>query len=254
MRLFPFLARASVLAVAVAGFGTATSLALAAAPRPATVTTTPLHVDAATLDALAPQADPKVLGLALAAVRCAQADGVGTSARRLAVIDYSRPSLQPRLWVFDLASHKLLYHELVAHGSGSGGNVPTRFSNVDGTHASSLGLFVTGDTYVGRNGYSLRMDGLEPGINDAAMDRAIVMHGAAYVNADSGRQMGRLGRSWGCPALRNAVAKPIIDVMKNGQFVFSYYPDQAWLARSALATCAAARVARQQTKGGDGSV
>jgi hypothetical protein len=98
------------------------------------------------------------------------------------------------------------------------------------------------------------MDGLEPGINDAAMDRAIVMHGASYVNADTGRQMGRLGRSWGCPALRNAVAKPIIDVMKNGQFVFSYYPDQAWLARSALATCAAARVARQQAKSGDGSV
>lgn len=254
MLSLPFLARSGVLALAVAGFGAATNLALAAAPRPATVVTTPLRVDAATLDALAPQADPKVLELALAAVRCAQADGVGTSARRLAVIDYSRPSLQPRLWVFDLASHKLLYHELVAHGSGSGGNVPTRFSNVDGTHASSLGLFVTGDTYVGRNGYSLRMDGLEPGINDAAMDRAIVMHGASYVNADTGRQMGRLGRSWGCPALRNAVAKPIIDVMKNGQFVFSYYPDQAWLARSALATCAAARVARQQAKSGDGSV
>ncbi len=195
---------------------------------------------------LAPQADPKVLELALAAVRCAQADGVGTAAKRLAVIDYSRPSLQPRLWVFDLASHTLLYHELVAHGSGSGGNVPDRFSNVDGTHASSLGLFVTGDTYVGRNGYSLRMDGLEQGINDAAMERAIVMHGASYVDADTGRKMGRLGRSWGCPALRTAVAKPIIDVMKNGQFVFSYYPDQAWLARSALANCAEARVAQRE--------
>ncbi len=200
----------------------------------------------ATLHDLAPKADSKVLELALAAVRCAQADGVGIGAKRLAVIDYSRPSLQPRLWVFDLASRTLLYHELVAHGSGSGGNVPDRFSNVDGTHASSLGLFVTGDTYVGRNGYSLRMDGLEPGINDAAMERAIVMHGADYVDAGNGRKLGRLGRSWGCPALRNAVAKPIIDVMKNGQFVFSYYPDQAWLARSALTNCAAARVARRE--------
>ena len=195
------------------------------------------------LAALAPAADPEVLELALAAVHCAQAEGVGADAQRLAVIDYSRSSLKPRLWVFDLASHKLLYHELVAHGSGSGGDKPTRFSNEDGSHASSLGLFLTAKTYTGHNGYSLRMDGLEPGINDAAMARAIVMHGAAYVNADSGRQMGRLGRSWGCPALRSAVAKPIIDVMKDGQFVFSYYPDQAWLARSALLHCATSRIA-----------
>lgn len=198
---------------------------------------------------LAPAADPRVLELALSAVRCAQAEGTGTSAQRLAVIDYSRSSLQPRLWVFDLASHKLLYQELVAHGSGSGGDIPTHFSNQDGSHASSLGLFVTRGTYTGHNGYSLRMDGLEPGVNDDAMARAIVMHGAPYVNADSGRQMGRLGRSWGCPALRNAVAKPIIDVMKDGQFVFSYYPDQAWLARSALLHCAASRMARRDGHG-----
>lgn len=198
---------------------------------------------------LAPAADPQVLALALSAVRCAQADGTGTTARRLAVIDYSRSSLQPRLWVFDLASHKLLYQELVAHGRGSGGDIPTHFSNADGSHASSLGLFVTRGTYTGHNGYSLRMDGLEPGINDDAMARAIVMHGAPYVNADSGRQMGRIGRSWGCPALRKAVAKPIIDVMKDGQFVFSYYPDQAWLARSALLHCAASHTARTDTGG-----
>lgn len=196
---------------------------------------------------LAPAADPEVLDLAMAAVRCAQAEGVGRTAQRLAVIDYSRSSLRPRLWVFDLASRKLLYKELVAHGQGSGGNRPTHFSNADGSHASSLGLFVTGSTYTGHNGYSLRMDGLEPGVNDAAMARAIVMHGAAYVNEASGRQMGRLGRSWGCPALRKEVAKPIIDVMKNGQFVFSYYPDQAWLAHSALLHCAASHMASRDT-------
>jgi hypothetical protein len=111
-------------------------------------------------------------------------------------------------------------------------------------HASSLGLFFTRDTYQGHNGYSLRLDGLDAGFNDAAMNRAIVMHGAAYVDADNGRRMG-LGRSWGCPALRKAVAKPIIDVMKDGQFVFSYYPEQAWLARSALAKCAQARLASE---------
>jgi hypothetical protein len=191
----------------------------------------------------APAIDPQVLSLALASVRCAQASGVGVAAGRLAVIDYSMPSLQRRLWVFDLRSHELLYREWVAHGSGSGGNLPTHFSNEDGSHASSVGLFVTGSTYMGRNGYSLRMDGLEPGFNDAAMDRAIVMHGADYVNATADKPMGRLGRSWGCPALRSAVARPIIDVMKDGQFVFAYYPEQAWLARSALLHCPAAQLA-----------
>jgi hypothetical protein len=232
------------LAVAAAASGTANSLPTATPASNASAAAThgtPLSAD--DLARLAPGADPNVLELALGAMRCAQADGVGAHAERLAVIDYSRSSLEPRLWVFDLAADKLLYRELVAHGQGSGGDVPNRFSNDDGSHASSLGLFVTRDTYVGHNGYSLRMDGLEHGINDAAMERAIVMHGAAYVNADAGKRMGRLGRSWGCPALRAAIAKPIIDVLKDGQFVFSYYPDQDWLARSALLKCPAARLA-----------
>ncbi|HEY5804597.1 MAG TPA: murein L,D-transpeptidase catalytic domain family protein [Lysobacter sp.] len=197
---------------------------------------------ASPLARLAPGADPKVLDLAQAAMQCAQASGVGAAARRLAVIDYSRPSLLPRLWVFDLAAGKLLYEEVVAHGQGSGDNLATRFSNRDGSHQSSLGLFVTADTYTGKNGYSLRMQGLEPGVNDAAMARAIVMHGAPYVDAAQGKRIGRLGRSWGCPAVRNAVARPMIDLLKGGQFVFSYFPDQAWLARSALLNCPAARL------------
>lgn len=190
----------------------------------------------------APSADPQVLALGLSAMQCAQAHGTGPDASRLAVIDYSRSSLTPRLWVFDLARQKLLYEEWVAHGQGSGEDVPHRFSNDEGTHASSLGLFYTRETYQGRNGYSLRMQGLDEGFNDAALSRAIVMHGAAYVNAGNGRRMGRLGRSWGCPALRTAVARPIIDQLKDGQFVFSYYPEQAWLARSALTRCAQARL------------
>lgn len=193
------------------------------------------------LSRLAPAANPKVLELAVSAMQCAQASGVGADARRLAVIDYSRPSLKPRLWVFDLAAGRLLYEEVVAHGQGSGENMATRFSNLDGSHQSSLGLFVTADTYTGKNGYSLRMRGLEPGVNDAAMARAIVMHGAPYVDPTQGQRMGRLGRSWGCPAVRSAVAKPMIDLLKDGQFVFSYYPDQAWLTRSALLKCPAAR-------------
>jgi hypothetical protein len=191
------------------------------------------------LSRLAPDANPQVLGMALDAMRCAQSSGVGVDARRLAVIDYSKPSLQPRLWVFDLVAAKLLYQEVVAHGQGSGDNFATRFSNDDGSHQSSLGLFVTANTYNGRNGYSLRMDGLEPGINDRAMSRAIVMHGAPYVNPLAGRALGRLGRSWGCPAVRTTVAKPMLDLLKQGQFVFSYYPDPQWLRRSRMLNCSA---------------
>jgi hypothetical protein len=189
---------------------------------------------------LAPRANPEVIALALAAMRCAKAGGVALDANRLAVIDYSRPSLEPRLWVFDLAGPRLLFEELVAHGQGSGENRPTHFSNAGGSHASSLGLFVTGDTYLGRNGYSMRMDGLEPGVNDRARDRAIVMHGAPYVDAIFGDRQGRLGRSWGCPAVREAVARRMIDVLKGGQFLFAYYPDSGWLNRSALLRCDAA--------------
>jgi hypothetical protein len=205
------------------------------------------------LSRLAPAADPRVLELAVSAMQCAQASGVGATASRLAVIDYSRPSLVPRLWVFDLTAGKLLYEEVVAHGQGSGDNLPTRFSNRDGSHQSSLGLFVTADTYTGRNGYSLRMRGLEPGVNNAAMARAIVMHGAPYVDPARGKSMGRLGRSWGCPAVRSAVAKPMIDLLKDGQFVFSYYPDQAWLTRSALLNCPAAKLARHAADARDGA-
>ena len=189
---------------------------------------------------LAPRANPEVIALALEAMHCAKAGGVAMSADRLAVIDYSRPSLEPRLWVFDLSGPRLLFEELVAHGQGSGDNQPTRFSNADGSHASSLGLFVTGDTYLGRNGYSMRMNGLEPGVNDRANERAIVMHGAPYVDAIFGERQGRIGRSWGCPAVREAVARQMIDVLKDGQFLFAYYPDSGWLTRSSLLRCSAA--------------
>ena len=107
----------------------------------------------------------------------------------LTVIDYSKPSTEKRLWVFDLRSHELVYEELVAHGQGSGGNLPTSFSNDPETHRTSLGLFVTADTYVGKNGYSLRLDGLDRGFNDHARERAIVMHGAPYVSERSSRRL-----------------------------------------------------------------
>jgi hypothetical protein len=192
----------------------------------------PSVVAATAVASLAPQANPEAVALALSAMRCAQYGGVGIDASRLALIDYSRPSTEPRLWVFDLSHNKLLYQEVVAHGRGSGENLPTVFSNANGSHASSLGLFLTRDAYLGRNGYSLRMDGLEPGVNDAAMERAIVMHGAPYIDPLAAARQGRLGRSFGCPAVREAVARGMIDVLKDGQFVFAYYPDSDWLKRT----------------------
>jgi hypothetical protein len=173
-----------------------------------------------------------VLETALAAVECAIASGELAPPPTLTLIDYSRPSVEPRLWVFDLASGELLFSELVAHGRNSGDNMATRFSDAMNSHQSSLGLFVTADTYVGSNGYSLRLDGLEPGFNGRARDRAIVMHGAPYVNAALSTSQGRIGRSWGCPALREAVARNIIDTIRGGGVIFSYYPDTEWLARS----------------------
>jgi L,D-transpeptidase catalytic domain len=192
----------------------------------------PPTVTADAIASLAPAANREAIELALGAMRCAQKSGVGVDATRLAFIDYSRPSTEPRLWVFDLRGNQLLYEEVVAHGRGSGENIAKVFSNTSGSHASSLGLFLTRETYQGRNGYSLRMDGLEPGINDAAMQRAIVMHGAPYVDPLAAAKQGRLGRSFGCPAVRAAVARGMIDVLKDGQFVFAYYPDSGWLSQS----------------------
>ena len=145
--------------------------------------------------------------------------------------------------MFDLQSHELVYEELVAHGQGSGGNVPTLFSNEPETHRTSLGLFVTEDTYLGKNGYSLRLDGLDRGFNDRARERAIVMHGAPYVSEQFAQTQGRLGRSWGCPALAERVARDVIDRVKGGGLVFAYYPNQEWLSTSQyLGGCAAAGV------------
>ncbi len=193
--------------------------------------------------AAAPTANPVALRLALQARECALSHGDITAGTRLAVIDYSRPSTERRLWVFDLRQPRLLYDEYVAHGRGSGENRASRFSNDEGSLESSLGLFRTAETYDGGNGYSLRMDGLEPGFNDHARERMLVMHGAWYVDPVLARTQGRLGRSYGCPALRTQVAHAVIDTLKQGQLLFAYYPDREWLARSRFLACDAPRAA-----------
>jgi hypothetical protein len=175
---------------------------------------------------------PDVLNLALRAVSSATQSGVVDAPPTLTVIDYSRPSVEPRLWVFDLQSGELLFKELVAHGKNTGANMALRFSNEMNSLQSSLGLFVTGEPYVGSNGYSLRLEGLDAGFNDRARERAIVMHGAPYVDAQLAAAQGRIGRSWGCPALRPAVARTVIDRIRGGSAIFAYYPDEQWLSRS----------------------
>jgi hypothetical protein len=192
------------------------------------------------LVALAPDVSVEALQHALEARDCAVASGAALAAARLAVIDYSRPSTQRRLWVFEFGPQpRLLFNEHVAHGRGSGENLAQAFSNIEGSHQTSLGLFRTAETYQGGNGYSLRLDGLEAGVNDNARARAIVMHGAPYVEPALAQKQGRLGRSYGCPAVRREVAQPMIDSLREGQLLYSYYPDAQWLKQSAFLGCQA---------------
>lgn len=174
---------------------------------------------------------PRVLQLALQAAEVASKQRVGNG-KVLGIIDFSLPSTTPRLWVLDLEKKGVLFHELVAHGKGSGENLATSFSNRHGSSQSSLGLYVTRSTYEGGHGYSLRLHGLEEGINDQAMARAIVIHGAWYVSRNMIAQHRRLGRSQGCPAVEESVVKPLIDAIKDGALIFAYYPDNRWLSTS----------------------
>lgn len=175
--------------------------------------------------------NPKVLALAVKAHQ--KAKGMGVASKSLmTIIDYSLPSTKRRLWVVDMTKRKVIYHTHVAHGSGSGGNEAKQFSDKPGSYQSSLGVFVTGKTYQGKHGLSLTLHGLEKGINGNAERRRIVVHSANYVNSGIIKSMGRLGRSWGCPALSTEVARPIIQTIKDGSLLFAYYPDNKWLNHS----------------------
>ncbi|SFM37084.1 murein L,D-transpeptidase catalytic domain family protein [Marinobacter zhejiangensis] len=190
------------------------------------------------LSSAAPNLNPAVLQKALVASNCAMANGVAEPAR-LAVIDFSLPSSEQRLWLFDLQRGNLILRDLVAHGKNSGMGTATAFSNDNGSYQSSIGLFRAAESYEGRHGYSLRLDGLEPGVNDLARERAIVIHGADYVDAAWVAEYGRIGRSHGCPAVSQGAIRDVVDSLKGGQLVFTYYPDQDWLSSSAFLNCGA---------------
>ncbi|MES2637997.1 MAG: murein L,D-transpeptidase catalytic domain family protein [Myxococcota bacterium] len=183
--------------------------------------------------------DPAVLDMALGALECARRSGsAGERADKvLSVIDFRLPSSTPRLWVIDLDSGATLFTERVSHGRNTGEDAATAFSNIPGSNQSSLGLFRTGEIYVGKHGRSMKLDGLEPGFNDRARDRAIVVHAASYCTGEHVAQWGRLGRSQGCPALDPAVSDAVIDTIRDGTLLFAYYPDPDWLSGSSALRC-----------------
>lgn len=183
----------------------------------------------------APNLNKDVLKLALAAYNKAKQTGT-VKKPVLTVIDYSLPSNKQRMWVFDLVKDRLLYNTYVAHGKNSGIDVPHHFSNKQSSKATSLGTYVTKDTYIGSKGYSLNLQGLEKGFNDNAYNRRVVVHGAWYVEPDFIKKSGRAGRSWGCPSIAKTLAKPVINTIKDGSVIFAYYPDNNYLSHSNFAT------------------
>ena len=152
----------------------------------------------------------------------------------LSIIDYSKHSKEKRFWIFDLSNRLLLFNEWVSHGKYTGNATATTFSNIVSSKQSSLGFFVTGYTYSGKHKYSLKLYGVEPSYNSNAFKRGIVIHGADYVSEDFINRHERLGRSYGCPAVRQEIKEPLITTIKDGSCLFSYYPSADYLTSSAL--------------------
>ena len=150
----------------------------------------------------------------------------------ITIADMEQASTSKRLWIIDLDKRALVLNTWVAHGNGSGSDKATRFSNVNDSFQSSLGFYVTGEVYSGKHGKSLRLDGMDAGYNDAAYDRGIVIHGAAYVCDKFVSQHQRLGHSWGCPAVPTKLSLPMINTIKEGTCLFIYYPDTRFLNTS----------------------
>jgi hypothetical protein len=160
----------------------------------------------------------------------------------ISIVDFSKASSQKRLYVLDLKNQKVLFNTYVAHGMNSGKEYAQNFSNDLSSDKSSLGFYETLGTYNGEHGYSLKLEGLEKGINDNANRRNIVMHGAEYVGASMVRSHGYIGRSWGCPAIPPALQVPIIQKIKNGTCLFIYSPDKDYLNHSEILKQATASV------------
>ena len=160
-----------------------------------------------------------------------QAGKLDKSKQLLTVVDFDLPSTEKRLWVLDLAKNEIMFHTLVAHGHNSGEDEATSFSNTDQSNMSSLGFYATGSEYEGKHGHSLRLEGMDEGVNSNAAARSIVMHGADYVSEDFIKQNGRLGRSLGCPALPMDQYSQIIDAVNGGTCLFLNKSDAGYTSR-----------------------
>lgn len=152
----------------------------------------------------------------------------------LSVVDFSLPSTEKRLWVINLSTNKVLFNDYVAHGRNSGNNQAKAFSNVPNSYASSIGFYMTAETYHGKHGLSLRLDGMDIGFNDNARSRAIVLHGADYVSGDFIKKYGRLGRSYGCPSVSMDIYEDVIGAISDGSLLFIYSPDENFLNKSTV--------------------
>lgn len=179
----------------------------------------------------APELKPSVLRIALGAYhKIAQ---LGLPKRpTLTIVDYSLPSTKNRIWIIDIRQGLVKYQGLVTHGRNNGLQYPSNFSNRNGSHSSSLGTYLTGRAYYGQHGYSLRLKGLERGFNDNAEERQIVVHGAPYATPTFAKDHGYLGRSWGCFVLDPKDTARVIDYIKDGTVLMTYYPDKHWLRQS----------------------
>lgn len=152
----------------------------------------------------------------------------------LTVIDFSLPSTAKRMWIIDPEKSQILLNSVVSHGRNSGDLMAKSFSNQPESYKSSLGFYKTAETYSGKHGYSLRLDGLEKGFNDQARNRAIVIHGADYAREEFAKSVGRLGRSLGCPALPSELSAQAIDLIKDGSLLFIFGDDNTYLTQSSL--------------------
>jgi len=217
-------------------FSTVTPSPVKAIQNPGSPNTNPIvSVNQSTrlIQAQATNLNPEILKLGLTAYTHVKKKGLEKK-DLITIIDYSKPSSEKRLWVIDVRKSKVLFNTWVSHGKNSGQMRATSFSNQPGSLKSSLGVFVTdNEPYMGGNGYSLRLNGLEP-VNSNAYRRAVVIHGAWYANSAVAKKYGQLGRSFGCPAVSPELAKPLINTIKNHTLVFVYYPDKNWLKHSAF--------------------
>jgi hypothetical protein len=152
----------------------------------------------------------------------------------LTIIDFSLSSNLERMWIIDLGRKEVVHSCLCAHGRNSGGEYASSFSNTPSSYKSSLGFYITGETYTGKHGLSLLLDGAEPGINDKARERAIVMHGADYVSRDFITRNGRLGRSFGCPSIPMDNHEEIINLLSGQSCLYIHFPDNGYLQSSPL--------------------